>query len=124
MRSIVRPVALIEAWLDTLRPDQRATALALKEATLAAEPTLMRTIKWGNLIFMHQGVHAVAVVIHKDHANLQVFNGGLLIESFPALEGAGKGVRHLKVRYAHAVDVPLVTTLVRASVAQLASVGG
>ena len=124
MRSIVRPVALIEAWLDTLRPDQRATALALNEAALAAEPGLMRTIKWGNLIFMHRGVHAVAVVVHKDHANLQVFNGAVLAEAFPALEGTGKGVRHLKVRYAQAVDAPLVTTLVRACVAQLASVGG
>ena len=58
------------------------------------------------------------------HANLQVFNGAVLAEAFPALEGTGKGVRHLKVRYAQAVDAPLVTTLVRARVAQLASVGG
>ena len=124
MRSIVRPVALIQAWLDTLRPEQRTTALALNEAALAAVPALVRTIKWGNLVFMHEGVHAVAVVIHKDHANLQVFNGALLAEAFPALEGTGKGVRHLKLRYAQAIDAALVTAVVQACVERLAATGG
>jgi hypothetical protein len=121
VRSIVRPAALVQAWLDTLRPDQRETALALNEATLAAEPSLVRTIKWGNLMFMHKGVHAVAVVIHKDHANLQVFNGALLSDAFPVLEGTGKGVRHLKFRYTQPLDATLVTAVVRACVGQLSS---
>ena len=123
MRSIVRPAALVQAWLDTLRPDQQQTALALSDAVLAAEPALLRSIKWGNLVFMHQGVHAVAVVIHKDHANLQVFNGAVLAAGFPALEGTGKGVRHLKVRYSQPPDAALVTAVVLASIEQLASTG-
>ena len=123
MRSIVKPAALVQNWLETLRPEQRDTALALNDATLAAEPALARAIKWGNLVFLHQGVHAVAVVMHKDHANLQVFNGALLAPDFPALEGTGKGLRHLKFRYSQAVDVALVTAVVRACIAQLASAG-
>ena len=123
MRSLVQPAALIDAWLDTLRPDQQITALALSEATLAAGPALVRSIKWGNLMFMHQGVHVVAVVIHKDHANLQVFNGALLAHAFPALEGTGKSVRHLKLRYTQPFDVAQVTAVVQACVEQLASVG-
>jgi hypothetical protein len=123
VRSIVKPAALVQNWLETLRPEQRDTALALNDATLAAEPTLLRTIKWGNLMFLHQGVHAVSVVMHKDHANLQVFNGALLAPAFPALEGTGKGLRHLKFRYSQAVDTGLVTTVVRASVEQLGSIG-
>jgi hypothetical protein len=114
---------LVQAWLDTLRPDQQQTALALSDAALAAEPTLVRTVKWGNLVFLHQGVHAVAVVIHKDHANLQVFNGALLSPGFPALEGTGKGVRHLKVRYSQPLDAGLVTAVVSASVERLAAAG-
>lgn len=114
---------MVQAWLDTLRPDQQETALALNDATLAAEPALMRTIKWGNLMFMLQGVHALAVVVHKDHANLQVFNGALLAPGFPALEGTGKAVRHLKFRYAQAFDAALVTAVVRACVEQLVSAG-
>jgi hypothetical protein len=123
VRSIVRPAALVQAWLDTLRPDQRETALALNDAALAAEPGLVRSIKWGNLMFLHQGAHAVAVVMHKDHANLQVFNGALLAPEFPMLEGTGKGVRHVKVRYSQPLDVGLVTAVVRACVDQMAPTG-
>jgi hypothetical protein len=55
VRSIVRPAALVQARLDTLRPDQRQTALALNDATLAAEPAVMRSIKWGNLVLGSAG---------------------------------------------------------------------
>jgi len=120
VRSIVLPVALVEAWLDSLRPEQQALARALSDATLQAEPALMRTIKWGNLVFLLNGVHAVAVVMHKDHANLQLFNGALLADSFQALEGSGKGLRHLKFRYRQAPDLALVTEVVRACVERLA----
>lgn len=123
MRSIVRPAALVQAWLDTLRPDQRETALALNDATLAAEPALVRTIKWGNLMFLHQGAHALAVVMHKDHANLQVFNGAQLAADFPALEGTGKGVRHLKIRYSQPLDAGLVSAIVRACTEPLGMAG-
>jgi hypothetical protein len=93
----------------------------LNEATLAAEPGLTRAIKWGNLVFMHNGVHAVAVVAHRDHVNLQVFNGALLAPDFPALEGTSKNVRHLKFRGVQTPDLALVQAVVRASVEQLSA---
>jgi hypothetical protein len=107
------------AWLDTLRPEQQKTAVALTGATLAAAPEMLRAIKWGNLVFLHKGQHAVALVMHKDHANLQVFNGAGLAADFPSLEGSGKGMRHLKFRYAHDVDERLVGAVVKACVSQL-----
>ena len=117
MRTIIRPAALLGAWFDTLRDDQRATAQALREAVLAAEPTLEASIKWGNLVFSRAGAHAFAIVIHKEHAHLQVFNGAALRQRFPMLEGTGKGLRHLKLRHGEPVDAALVEVLVRASVA-------
>ena len=116
MRSIVRPAALVEAWLDNLRPEQRLLARALNDATLLAEPTLLRTVKWGNLVYLHQATHALAIVMHKQHANLQLFNGALLAPSFPLLEGTGKGLRHLKFRYSQAPDLALVGRVVKACV--------
>lgn len=124
MRTIVRPAALLGAWFDTLREDQRATAHALREAVLAAEPGLEPSIKWGNLVFSRAGAHAFAIVVHKDHANLQVFNGTALRDRFPMLEGTGKGLRHLKLRYDEPVDAALVEVLVRASVALDAAARG
>ena len=83
---------------------------------MAAEPGLETSIKWGNLVFSHADTHAVAIVIHRDHANLQIFNGTRLLERFPMLDDAGRGLRHLKLRYRQPVDTGLVEALVRASV--------
>ncbi len=120
MRTILRSAALIGAWFDTLRDDQRETAQVLRDAILAAEPGLEASIKWGNLVFSHAGTHAVAIVIHRDHANLQIFNGTHLLERFPMLDGTGRGLRHLKLRYRQPVDTGLVEALVRASVGLMA----
>jgi hypothetical protein len=122
VRLIGQPAALVQAWLDMLRPEQQPAALALSAAVLAAEPALTRAVKWGNLVFLHNGAHAVAVVAHRDHVNLQIFNGAALAPAFPALEGTGKGVRHLKFRYLQQLDAALVQAVVRASVEQLDTV--
>jgi len=120
MRSMLQSAALIDAWFDTLLPDQRDTARALREQIVAAEPSLTQSIKWGNLMFTHAGRHALAIVIHKDHANLQVFNGVLLAPQYPALEGSGRGLRHLKLRYRQPIDEPLVDSIVHACIEEMA----
>ena len=119
MRSILRPAALIETWFDNLRPEQKDLARRLRELVTAASPELQSSVKWGNLMFTHDGTHAVAIVMHKDHANLQIFNGAALAERFPELEGGGKGVRHLRFRYRYPVDEELVREVVQACVEQM-----
>ncbi|HEX6363757.1 MAG TPA: DUF1801 domain-containing protein [Albitalea sp.] len=116
MRSILRPAALIETWFDTLRPEQKDMARRLRELVTQASPALVSSVKWGNLMFTHEGTHAVAIVMHKDHANLQIFNGAQLVERFPELEGSGRGVRHLRFRYRYPVDEELVRLVVQACV--------
>jgi hypothetical protein len=116
MRSILRPAALIETWFDNLRPDQKDLARRLRELVTSASPELQSSVKWGNLMFTHDGTHAVAIVMHKDHANLQIFNGAQLADRYPELEGSGKGVRHLRFRYRYPVDEELVREVVRACV--------
>ena len=124
MRSMLHSAALIDAWLDTLRADQRETAEALRACVVAAEPGLAPSVKWGNLMFTLGGRHTIAIAIHKEHAHLQVFNGVALTADFPGLEGAGKGMRHLRVRYRQPIDGEVVSALVRASVERMAPVTG
>lgn len=116
MRSILRPAALIETWFDTLRPEQKDLARRLRELVASTSPELQGSVKWGNLMFTYEGTHAVAVVMHRDHANLQFFNGVALVDRFPELEGTGKGVRHLRFRYRYPVDEELVREVVQACV--------
>ena len=117
MRSPLHSAALIEAWFDTLTPAQQGVARELQGLVLEAAPRLVQAIKWGNLLFLNERVHALAIVAHKDHCNLQVFNGGRLATRFAALEGSGKDMRHLKLRLGQPVDAALVRALARACVA-------
>jgi hypothetical protein len=116
MRTLLRPAALIESWFDVLSPEVRATARALHTAVLDAGVPLAPTVRWGNLVYQHEGLNAVALVPHKSHVNLQLFKGAPLVLRYPQLEGNGKGVRHLKVRTPLAVDEELVKEMVQAAV--------
>ena len=62
------------------------------------------------------GQSLISIVVHKSHAHLQFFNGAELAVQYTALEGTGKGMRHLKCRYRQPVDAELVRDLVVASV--------
>jgi uncharacterized protein YdhG (YjbR/CyaY superfamily) len=116
MRTPVRPAALVAAYFDNLAPEERETALALRDAVLAAAPQLTQAVKWGNLTFQLGGQSIISIVLHKSHAHLQFFNGAELAVQYTALEGTGKGMRHLKCRYRQPIDAEVVRDLVAASV--------
>ena len=119
MRSPLLSRAVVEAWFDTLRPQQLPAAQALRQAVMAAAPSLSQVVKWGNLVFLHRGRHALAIVVHREQAHLQVFNGAALAARYPMLEGGGRDVRHLKVSYETPFDPELVRELARDAVASM-----
>lgn len=121
MRRPLQSPALINAFYDSLRPEQRDTAQTMHRAILAAAPHLRPEVKWGNLCFMNEHENVMAIVLYKMNAHLQIFNGVMLVPEFPELEGAGKGMRHIKVRYRHPVDEQLVRELTLGSLQAAAS---
>jgi hypothetical protein len=120
MRSMLHSAALIDAWFDTFIPLQRQLAQDMKRAVMSAEPSLTLSIKWGNLIFSHMGIHIGAIVMYKEHAHLQVFNGAQVASQFSALEGTGRGLRHIKFKCKQAVNADLIKSVIRASLDELA----
>ena len=119
MRTLLRSGALIESWFDMLTDEQRPIARALHAAVTAALPNLHATLRWGNLVYQHEGTNALAIVPHRSHVNLQLFKGAAVAPMYPQLEGSGKGVRHLKVRSADAVDPDLVGRIGAAAIEAL-----
>jgi uncharacterized protein YdhG (YjbR/CyaY superfamily) len=115
MRRPLQSPALVNAFYDSLRPEQRETAQAMHRAILAAAPHLRPEVKWGNLCFMNENDNLMAIVLFKANAHLQVFNGIMLVGEFPELEGSGKGMRHIKSRYRQPVNEQLVRELALAS---------
>jgi hypothetical protein len=112
-------VQSVDAVVAALAPAARSTAQALRSAARQAAPTLGEAVTWGNVCFVDaDGRALVGLVPHRQHANLQLFNGAQLAAAFPELEGAGKGLRHLKCRYHAAVDTHVVGRIVRAALKQ------
>ena len=120
MRRPLQSPALVNAFYDSLRPEQRETAQIMHRAILAAAPQLRPEVKWGNLCFMNDTDNVLALVLFKANAHLQVFNGVMLLSEFPELEGAGKGMRHVKFRYRQPVNEQLIRELTLGSLQALA----
>jgi hypothetical protein len=116
MRTLLRSGALIESWFDMLTDEQRPIARALHAAVTAAAPSLHATVRWGNIVYQHEGTNALAIVPHKSHVNLQLFRGAAVAPMYPQLEGSGKGVRHLKLRTAEAVNADLIARITAAAI--------
>jgi hypothetical protein len=121
MRTLLRPNAVIESWFDVMSPEQRTVARALQAAVVAAAPKLNGAVRWGNLVYQHDGINALAIVPHKSHVNLQVFKGASLTARYPELEGSSKGVRHWKVRFGQPIDAEFVRELVLDALEALAA---
>lgn len=115
MRRPLQSPALINAFYDSLRPEQRDTAQAMQKAIQAVAPHLRPEVKWGNLCFMNDNDNIMAIVLYKMHAHLQIFNGVQLVPDFPELDGAGRGMRHVKFRYRQPINDLLVRELTQAS---------
>jgi uncharacterized protein YdhG (YjbR/CyaY superfamily) len=111
MRRPLQSPALINAFYDSLRPEQRDTAQAMQKAIQEAAPHLRPEVKWGNLCFMNDNDNVMAIVLFKMNAHLQIFNGVALVPEFPELEGAGRGMRHIKSRYRQPVNEQLIREL-------------
>ena len=84
---------------------------ALRRIVTEAAPSLAQAVKWGNLVFLHRGRHALAIVAYKEHVGLQVFAGASLMARYPQLEGSGKDVRHLRLRPGDPLDEAMLREL-------------
>jgi len=71
-RTAARPEWLIDAWLELLPPRQAGTLSVLHRAVLAASPSLMPSIKWGNVIYLREGRPVAQLTPHKRSAHLQL----------------------------------------------------
>lgn len=69
MRRPLQSPALVNAFYDSLRPEQRETAQAMHRAILAAVPHLRPEVKWGNLCFMNENDNLMAIVLFKANAH-------------------------------------------------------
>lgn len=71
-RVAARPEWLIDAWLELLPPRQAGTLSVLHRAVLAASPSLVPCVKWGNVVYLRDGRPVAQLTPHKRAAHLQL----------------------------------------------------
>jgi hypothetical protein len=96
-----------------LKYDEEMGSLArdLRNMILEQVPDMDEVIKWKNLFYEKKG-HVCAIVIHKDHVNLQFARGTELDDPERILEGTGKKIRHVKINNTKEINSDKLKNLV------------
>ena len=68
----------------------------IRNMILVLVPEMDEVVKWKNLFYEKNGF-VCAIVLHKDHVNLQFARGTELKDPAKMLEGTGKKMRHIKI---------------------------
>jgi len=84
----------VEGYLASLDKGKLPIVLDLRKMIREAIPDSKETIKWGTLIFEREKILG-AIMVHKDHVNLQLWRGSELKDKDGLLEGTSEGMRHV-----------------------------
>ncbi|MGB8233762.1 MAG: DUF1801 domain-containing protein [Methanobacterium sp.] len=86
----------LDQYLLKYNEEMGSLARDLRNMILEQVPDMDEVIKWKNLFYEKKG-YVCAIVIHKDHVNLQFAHGTELDDPEGILEGTGKKIRHVKI---------------------------
>jgi hypothetical protein len=121
VRNVFRPAAVVEAWLELMRPAQAQAVRAVMQAVAAAHPGLQVAVKWGSLVVQQGEQTLLTVTPFRRFVHLQLTHGAALVRQFPMLVGQGPGARLYRLRISDPVDEPLITAMTSALLARLPS---
>ncbi len=81
-------------------------ALKIRKKILDIDADLDEEIKWNNLTYRKKRP-LFGIVIHKNHINLEFWQGTLLNDPDNLMEGTGKKIRHYKIRNEEDINIPM-----------------
>lgn len=105
-------IAVLHEFLAKVPTEQHLLVHALHTCVTGAAPELKVSLKWGNLTY-HAKRNACAIVSHRDHVNLQVWDAIHLDDPSRLLEGTGKEMRHIAISNEGEFDAVAIGELVK-----------
>jgi len=105
----------VEAWFAAPDHDLRRLARPWFERLRAAGPDVGELLHDGHPTACVGGAAFAYVDAFSAHVNLGFFHGADLPDPAGLLEGAGKRMRHVKVRWGKPVDEPALEALIAAA---------
>lgn len=93
------PTDAVENWLATIRKQDALRyelVLAVRQLILKTAKNVTEEFKYGGILFS-DGDAFCGVFSYTAHISLEFGNGAELPDEYKALEGKGKGRRHIKI---------------------------
>lgn len=81
----------LNKYLSSYNSEMGSLARNLRNLILEIVPDMNESIKWKNLFYEKNGF-VCAIVVHKDHVNLEFARGTVLEAPEGVLEGTGKKI--------------------------------
>lgn len=105
----------VDAWLAAAEHDLRRLAQPWFEALRACGPDVRELLHDGHPTACVGGAAFGYVDAFSAHVNVGFFHGAALDDPAGLLEGAGKRMRHVKVRWGRPVDAAALNALIAAA---------
>jgi hypothetical protein len=109
----------VEAWLDEQPGELGAVARAWFARARACGPDVLEMVHDGCPVACVKDVPFVYVNVFKAHASVGFFLGAELKDPARLLEGAGKRMRHVKLKPGAPLDAKALGALIQASYADV-----
>lgn len=109
----------VEAWFAAPEPETRRLAQLWFERLRAAGPDVREVLHDTYPTACVEEAAFAYVAAFKAHANIGFFQGASLPDPKGLLDGAGKRMRHVKIRWGKPVDEAAVQALIAAAYADM-----
>lgn len=115
---LVLPEPLLDTWFELLPARQAATTRAVHAAVMAAVPLLVSSLKWGNLVYLHNGRPLLSLTPHRQATQLQLVQAAVGARRVPARVLRGPDPRTLRFRHSQPIDHDMLVEALRAVLRQ------
>jgi uncharacterized protein YdhG (YjbR/CyaY superfamily) len=110
--------ASVEAYLDSLTPEQRAALDKLRDAIRAAAPDATEGISYSMAAFKQEGKGLVCYAAFKDHYSLFPMSTQVIADHADELGARATGKGTIRFAYDKRLPVALVKKIVKARLAE------
>lgn len=106
----------VDDYVAKVAPWQRTIIEKLREVVMAAAPSALESIKWGQPVYEHKGPFAY-IKAHAAQVNFGFWRGAEIEDTKRMLQGEGERMRHVKILETHVIDEPALAAFVKQAVA-------
>lgn len=101
----------LDQYLSSYNEQIGLLARDIRNMILVLVPEMDEVVKWKNLFYEKNGF-VCAIVLHKDHVNLQFARGTELKDPAKMLGGTGKKMRHVKIYDSYLINTKKFKNLI------------